>query len=63
MQGAQEMIEVIFFTCWLMMLPNGDMYCYCEGEQPPVISQPAQIERPRLMDESSLAALTIPDVR
>lgn len=32
------MIE-IFFTCWLVMLANGDLFCYCEGEPAPVATE------------------------
>lgn len=28
-------IEIIF-TCWLILLPNGDAFCYCENETPVV---------------------------
>ena len=28
------MIEV-FFICWLVLLPGGDAFCYCENESPP----------------------------
>lgn len=28
------MLEIITF-CWLVLLTNGDAYCYCEGETPP----------------------------
>lgn len=30
------MIE-IFFTCWLILLSDGSMFCYCEGEDTPAI--------------------------
>jgi hypothetical protein len=29
------MIE-IFFTCWLILLPSGDVHCYCENEVPAI---------------------------
>ena len=31
------LIEIIF-TCWLILLPNGDAFCYCQGETPPAVS-------------------------
>lgn len=51
------MIE-IFFTCWLVLMPNGDLFCYCEGEDPPpVVTQPAHDLSPILttdLDETTL---------
>ena len=29
------LIEIIF-TCWLILLPNGDAFCYCGNEIPVV---------------------------
>lgn len=30
------LIPEIFTTCWLVLLANGAVHCYCEGEDPPV---------------------------
>jgi hypothetical protein len=35
------LIEIIF-TCWLILLSNGDVYCYCQDEAPVVQTKQVQ---------------------
>ena len=37
------LLTEILFTCWLILLGDGSLFCYCEGEPVPApIVQPAE---------------------
>jgi hypothetical protein len=41
-------VAEILVTCWMVILPSGDAFCYCEGENPPPVVRQVERERAEL---------------